>query len=57
MNTTPYLNNNSILTEYDIGGLNYISKNLVVYVPYVTLFGIGLIAGILGKNQTGKKIV
>ena len=33
----------------EIGGIHYISKDLGLYIPYVTLFGLGVITGIIGK--------
>ena len=63
MNTEDLFSNNHSVTtnssllqvEEEIGGIRYISKNLGMYIPYVSLFGLGLITGVVGKlnrNET-----
>ena len=32
-----------------LGGIEYISKNLWLYIPYMALFSAGILAGIIGK--------
>ena len=46
--------NQSINEPMRFGGIAYLSKNLWLYVPYLTLFSVGIIAGILGIKSSNQ---